>query len=206
MRFSRSSAEAWPASIMISMAIATCSSPEGDPSTRSGVSSEVCRPHCCGEEPTGRFHDVTQAAGAAVGDLFTHGATAADFDHDGFVDLLVYGYAGVRLLRNQGDGTFQDVTTAAGLANAPWTTAAAWCDLNEDGVLDLYFGSYVAWNFDTHRVCRMRNNTPDVCAPQFFEGGVDAFYWGAADGTFVEDSHPGGAIQRQGTGCAGGQV
>ncbi len=134
------------------------------------------------------FQDVTESAGAAVGDLFTHGATAADFDHDGFVDLLVYGYAAVRLLRNQGDGTFQDVTTAAGLTDAPWTTAAAWCDLNEDGLLDLYFGSYVAWNFDTHRVCRMRNNTPDVCAPQFFEGGVDAFYWGAADGTFVDDS------------------
>jgi hypothetical protein len=134
------------------------------------------------------FHDVSSAAQATVEDLFTHGATAADQNHDGFVDLLVYGYRGVRMLRNQGDGTFQDVTGEVGLVNAPWTTAAAWCDANEDGVLDLYLGSYVAWDFTTHRVCATPAGIPDVCGPNAFEGGVDSFYLGVDEGAFVEDS------------------
>ena len=156
-----------------------------DPQRRivSGVASVLLR-----GGPDWSFENVTAAAGVTVDDMYTHGAAAADYNHDGFVDLLVYGYRGVRLLRNQGDGTFHDATREAGLTNAPWTTAAAWCDLDEDGTLDLYLGSYVAWDFDTHRVCRARGNQPEVCSPNAFEGSSDALYRGAPDGTFVDDS------------------
>ncbi len=149
----------------------------------SGVPSTLLR-----GGPDWSLSKVDVAACATVDDLYTHGAVAADYNHDGFVDLLVYGYRGVRLLRNQGDGTFLNVTREAGLTGAPWTTGAAWCDLDGDGLLDLYCGSYVAWDFATHRVCPTRDGTPDVCSPNAFEGGTDALYRGSDDGTFVDDS------------------
>ncbi len=149
----------------------------------SGVPSTLLR-----GGPNWSLSKVDAAARATVDDLYTHGAVAADYNHDGFVDLLVYGYRGVRLLRNQGDGTFLDVTREAGLTGAPWTTGAAWCDLDGDGLLDLYCGSYVAWDFATHRVCPTRDGKPDVCSPNAFDGGTDALYRGSDDGTFVNDS------------------
>jgi len=133
----------------------------------------------------GNYDDVTEAAGMAVADLYTHGATAADFDHDGFVDLLVYGYRGVRLYRNQGDGTFRDVTAEAGLSEAPWTTAAAWADLSGNGMLDLYLGSYVQWNFKKHRTCRSRRGKDDVCSPNAFIGSKDAVFLADDKGRFT---------------------
>lgn len=133
----------------------------------------------------GNYDDVTEAAGMAVADLYTHGATAADFDHDGFVDLLVYGYRGVRLYRNQGDGTLRDVTAEAGLSEAPWTTAAAWADLSGNGMLDLYLGSYVQWNFKKHRTCRSRRGKDDVCSPNAFIGSEDAVFLADDKGHFT---------------------
>ena len=47
-------------------------------------------------------------------DLFSMAAIAADFDNDGFIDLLVTGYGHVTLYRNKGNGTFEDVTAKAG--------------------------------------------------------------------------------------------
>lgn len=146
----------------------------------SGVPSVVFR-----AVDDGNYDDVTEAAGMAVADLYTHGATAADFDHDGFVDLLVYGYRGVRLYRNQGDGTFRDVTAEAGLLEAPWTTAAAWADLSGNGMLDLYLGSYVQWDFEKHRTCRSRRGKDDVCSPNAFIGSEDAVFLADEEGRFT---------------------
>lgn len=133
----------------------------------------------------GKYDDVSEVAGLAAADLYTHGATAADFDHDGFIDLLVYGYRGVRLFRNQGDGTFRDATAAAGLSDAPWTTAAAWADLSGNGMLDLYLGSYVQWDSETHRTCRSRRGNLDVCSPNAFIGSEDAVFLADEEGRFT---------------------
>ena len=74
----------------------------------------------------------------------------ADYNNDGWMDVLVLrgawlGQAGVHpnsLLRNQGDGTFEDVTFAAGLGAVHYPTqTAAWADYDNDGDLDLYIGN-----------------------------------------------------------------
>jgi len=96
----------------------------------------------------GGFVDRTHAAGldGMVGGL---NVVHADYDNDGDADILILrgawlGSHGVHpnsLLRNNGDGTFEDVTAAAGLLSFHPTQAAAWADFNTDGFLDLFIGN-----------------------------------------------------------------
>ena len=98
---------------------------------------------------TGAFSDRSSSAG------LTHqyggfNALQTDYDNDGFLDVFVlrgawqfdYGRHRNSLLRNNGDGTFTDVTHEAGLAEPAYPTqAAAWADYDDDGDLDLYVGN-----------------------------------------------------------------
>ena len=68
------------------------------------------------------------------------GAAAGDYDNDGFVDLYVTRLDAPDILfRNKGDGTFEDVTAAAGLgAFLLKSNGAVWADIDNDGHQDLY--------------------------------------------------------------------
>jgi enediyne biosynthesis protein E4 len=83
--------------------------------------------HLYRNDGNGKFTDVTSAAGVA-GDSFSFSAVAADFDNDGYTDLLVTSYGRVTLYRNKGDGTFEDVTLKAGLDVKGWAINATWLD------------------------------------------------------------------------------
>ncbi|MHC4910455.1 MAG: FG-GAP-like repeat-containing protein, partial [Planctomycetota bacterium] len=96
----------------------------------------------------GGFTDVTSAAGL---DGISGGLNLvhADYDNDGDADVLVlrgawmqiHGRQPNSLLRNRGDGTFDDVTESAGILSARPTQTAAWADLDGDGWLDLFIGN-----------------------------------------------------------------
>ena len=88
----------------------------------------------------GSFTDV--AAQAGVSDLSGkgNGGCAADYDNDGDQDLFVANWGSSKLFRNQGDGTFFDVTVDAGVTdpNATYRSmGCAWGDYDRDGYLDL---------------------------------------------------------------------
>ena len=97
----------------------------------------------------GSFLDRTREAG--LSGLFGGiNLLQADYDNDGYVDLLVLrgGWLGDSdrhpnsLLRNNGDGTFTDVTFLAGLGEVHYPTqTASWADYDNDGDLDLYIGN-----------------------------------------------------------------
>lgn len=84
----------------------------------------------------------------------TGGVALFDYDNDGLLDIyLVNGStieaerAGTnaaedRLFRNNGDGTFTDVTHKAGLGDRRWTMGAAIADVNNDGFVDIYITNY----------------------------------------------------------------
>jgi hypothetical protein len=84
------------------------------------------------------FVDATREAGLAY---WGHGKCVAlgDFDGDGWLDLhLSIVYAPNRMFRNNGDGTFADVTTATGVAGSGDAHGAAFADINNDGSMDLF--------------------------------------------------------------------
>ena len=135
-----------------------------------------------------RFDDVTAASGLATKGLYSHGFAAADWNDDGFVDLALYGYGGVLFYQNQGDGTFIDVTSRSSLPPLPWVTAAAFGELNGDGVIDLYLGSYATWDLAIHRTCPGSDGKPDVCSPNAFDAAQGEILIGQGDGTFRSGS------------------
>jgi hypothetical protein len=139
-----------------------------------------------------RFTDVTEAAGLASAPCYSHGAAVADFNRDGRPDLLVTGYGGLALYRNDG-GRFTDVTAAAGLAveqggvEPAWSTSAAWADIDGDGDPDLYLCRYVNWSFANDPVCHYHDpNVRDVCPPKSFAALPDAVWRNEGDGTFTD--------------------
>ena len=94
----------------------------------------------------GTFSDRTAQAGLA-GQLGGLNIIQTDYNNDGWMDLLVLRGAWLTpvrksLLRNNGDGTFTDVTHEAGLAvPATSTNSAVWMDFDNDGWLELFVGN-----------------------------------------------------------------
>ncbi|MBC7818800.1 MAG: CRTAC1 family protein [Planctomycetaceae bacterium] len=131
------------------------------------------------------FTDITALTGATASPYYSHGAAAADYDNDGFCDLLITGYGGVLLLHNQGDGSFEELAKAVGMTDSKWSSSAAWGDFNKDGTLDIYIAHYVDWSFDKHPFCPGRvSGTRESCPPREFKGLPDLLYFNNGDGTF----------------------
>ena len=91
----------------------------------------------------GTFEDVTDRAGVAGEGEWGSGAFVADYDNDGWPDILVTTFGRNVLYRNLGDGRFENVAARAGLESPGWNTGAAFFDADGDGWLDLYIAQYV---------------------------------------------------------------
>ena len=131
----------------------------------------------------GGYADHTASAGlnGIVGGLNT---VHADYDNDGDQDILILRGAWMResgpfplsLLRNRGDGTFEDVTFESGLLSYGPTNTAVWADFDLDGYLDLFVGyeSYAKLNGGTsHRSKLFHNNRNGTFTDVSARVGID---------------------------------
>lgn len=150
----------------------------------------------------GHFTDVTEKAGLA-GTGYDTGVAIGDYDNDGYEDIFLAGVYRNTLYHNNGDGTFTDVTAKSGL-NKPdkeygplWAVAAAWIDVNNDGLLDLVVINYLKWDFNHEPVCQGYGHN-DYCHPKMYKPTPNQLFINNGDGTFRDASveagfrsHPG---------------
>jgi Tfp pilus assembly protein PilF len=127
----------------------------------------------------GKFTDVTERSKITLAGPAT-GAVFGDFDNDGKPDLAVFGYQTLALYRNNGDGTFADVTSQAALP-APypwWAMTAAFVDYDHDGDLDLFIGNFAdlsAWP-----------GNQQATFPDDFAGAPNKLYRNNGNSTFTD--------------------
>jgi hypothetical protein len=117
----------------------------------------------------GQFTEVTAAAGL-LRTNYGMGAATADFDNDGDIDLLVTAFGGNRLYRNNGNGTFSDVTaqSPAVALTGLWSTSATFFDYDNDGWQDLVILNYVDYQLAANKRCQAPTGEPDYCTPRVY--------------------------------------
>ena len=121
---------------------------------------------------------------------YGQGVAANDYDNDGFADLYVANIDGNRLYRNQGDGTFLDVTKSSGIGtHSHWTTSCLVTDLNGDSLPDVFDVCYLDGKDVFSRICEGVDGVPSSCPPAIFPAAPDHVYTNLGDGTFREMTH-----------------
>ncbi len=133
----------------------------------------------------GTFRESPFAARVALSGAHSGGASFADYDNDGWLDLYVLNFGKNRLFHNNAGSGFTDVTDAAGVGDEQKGQTAAWGDFDNDGDLDLYVANWACEN----------------CLPgSVYRGNRDRFYQNNGDGTFTDISHLLGESDLEGAG------
>ncbi len=134
-----------------------------------------------------RFQDRTDATGLTE-QRFGLGVTAADYDNDGFQDLYISNFDGNSLMHNNGDGTFSDVTTHAGVENQrKFGAGVLFLDADGDGLLDIYAANYVDFDIESHQRIAQKA-FPYPPGPRDFPPVPDRLYMNRGDGSFTDES------------------
>jgi enediyne biosynthesis protein E4 len=165
--------------------------------------------HLFRNDGNGHFTDVTESAGLA-GTGYDMGVAIGDYDNDGYPDIFVAGVHRNTLYHNNGDGTFSDVTAKAGLdrSNDPqfgplWSITAAWVDVNNDGLLDLFILNYLQWKYDSKPLCSA-NGVADYCHPRYYKGTPNQLFLNKGNGVFEDVSDAWGIRAQVGKGMGVG--
>jgi hypothetical protein len=154
----------------------------------------------------GTFTEKTMEAGllGLTGGL---NIVQTDYNNDGFPDVLVLrgawmgsqGHYPNSLLRNNGNGTFDDVTEEAGLLSFHPTQVGVWADFDRDGWLDVFIGNESKTD-DPNPSELYRNNGDGTFTDVASRMGVAdlGFVKGAAWGDYDNDGYPDLYISRLG--------
>ncbi len=160
----------------------------------------------------GTFEDASGRSGISrMKRGFGLGVTVGDIDNDGHPDLFITRWRAYALLRNRGDGTFEDITDRAGLGgDRDWPTSAAFADLDNDGDLDLYVCHYLVWDADHPTLCPRKTRAaaneqvePDqrytYCNPRSFAALPDHLFRNEG-GRFVDVTKEADIVDQNGRG------
>lgn len=152
--------------------------------------------HFCKNNASGTFSDLSEASGLKElkGGL---NIMQTDYNNDGFKDIFVlrgawkgeFGREPNSLLKNNGDGTFTDVTIKSGLFSQFPTQTATWADFNNDGWLDVFIGNETD-NKSVYAPCELFISQKDGTFKNMSrEAGTNiaAFVKGVSSGDFNND-------------------
>jgi enediyne biosynthesis protein E4 len=155
----------------------------------------------------GTFADVTAQArvdGSGAGKTaYKTGVAVGDYDNNGYLDLFVTSFGPDVLYKNNGDGTFSDVTANAGVAGGPaeWSTSTGFLDIDRDGDLDLYVTNYLDFRLTDNPYCGLRKEGYRMyCHPTMFDGMADRLFRNNGNGTFSDVSRQAGIANPAGKG------
>ncbi len=116
------------------------------------------------------------------------GVAIADYNNDGFPDILITAVGQNRLFQNTGKGHFVDVTEKAGLGGrTAFSTSAIWFDFDRDGLLDLFVCNYVKWSaeHDVFTVASTARTNP-TAPPRPYPGSTCWLFRNRGNGTFED--------------------
>ena len=134
----------------------------------------------------GTFTDVTERAGLAV-EIYGMGVAVADYNNDGFADILITAVGQNRLFQNTGRGTFVDVTEKSDLGGRTgFSTSALWFDYDRDGLLDLFVCNYVRWSPEHDVFCSVDGKNKSYCTPEAYLGSTCWLFRNRGNGTFED--------------------
>ncbi len=156
----------------------------------------------------GRLFQERSALAGFSGRAYAFGLTIGDYDNDGFPDVFVTGLMTAALYHNNGDGTFTDSTTTAGIVPSGFGAGCCWTDLDHDGNLDLFYVRYIALDLKTYPLCTSvvgKARIPIACSPIGIKGEADSVWLNRGDGGFEDISKRtgvGAAPRRKGLGVA----
>ena len=149
----------------------------------------------------GVFENVTRKAGVAGNGSYGMGAAVGDYDNDGRLDLYVTNYGPNQLFRNNGDGTFSDVASKAGVDSRRWGSSAGFFDFDRDGDLDLYVVNYLDYDPADNPYCGLpKEGYRLYCDIRMFEGAADHLFRNNGDGSFTDLASPAGVANPSGKG------
>lgn len=150
----------------------------------------------------GTFINVSKEAGIDTS-RSGKGVTFADYDNDGNPDIFIVGFEVPNILyRNNGNGTFTDVTANSGVGHKGFGTSACWADIDKDGYLDLYivnngdiakvFPTYPWKSKNAEANILFRNNGNGTFTDITKKSGVGDKGWGLACGfaDYNNDGYP----------------
>jgi hypothetical protein len=155
----------------------------------------------------GTFTDVAVKAGVTgtntANTTYKTGVAVGDYDNDGNLDLYVTAFGPNTLYHNNGNGTFTDVTVAAGVVGGPteWSTSTGFLDFDHDGDLDLFVVNYLDYKLTDNPFCGTRKEGYRMyCLPTLFDGMPSRLFRNNGDGTFTDVSKQAGIANAAGKG------
>ncbi len=135
---------------------------------------------------TMRFADVTASSGIKARG-YGMGVTAGDIDNDGRLDVYLTGLGRNQMFRNNGDGSFAEISKMSGTDDpGSWGVSAAFVDIDRDGWLDLFVGNYLNYRVETDAPCFGISGLPDYCRPSAYRAQPSRLYRNRGAGRFED--------------------